>query len=669
MIKERKLNGFKSLLIKALLLCAFSLQTTVLCAQENDIRTLLEMSLEDLMKLEVTIASKTSESITEAPGIVSVISRKEIESFAESNLGDILNRVVSTSFLSANILTKNSVAFRGQSFTPYNNHTLFLMNGRPIRDPISGGLNAALLTTFPVNAIDRIEIIRGPGSVLYGSCAYSGVVNLITREFGDDNSVVGGEVKAGSFGTREANAHAFVKKDDFNVTVGFKNYFTDGPEFEFIDYLGVDNEQKFWEKGSGVFANAKYKDFSFNFGLLDYKPYSLGGVDNSWSDDWGDKEQHTSYFTDFGFVQSFGDRATLNVNLTSNRHTWHTDYGKVMEASDIMGEVNFLWTPLANLNIVVGGIYGQQEHLSDYFFDGSQSYVAFYMQGDYYLNPTLKAIVGLQYNNVWLKSKDLLDAPVKSNTYNYSPRVGLIQNITGEAGVKLLYGQAFRKPYPLETSFNIPQLLGNHELDPELITTWEGQLFYNHSKYQLALTGYYSQMKDMIFRTPYSEVGVQYVNGLKHQFWGIEYESKLRLGQNFLVLLSGNYQENKDEDNLSNAALHPNLMVKGGVIYSRKALDIGVYNSYFGKPHPVSIVNPEVNAWNPDAEAHSLLSFKVAYDLATLIHKDYQLKIAVSGQNILNSDVQYPEFTTKGVNTLLPLRSGAYYEVSMSVHL
>lgn len=642
--------------------------SAIATGQEKDIRELLEMSLEDLMKLKVTVASKTPESITEAPGVISVISRKEIESFAESNLGDILSRVVSSSFLSANILTKNLIDFRGQSFTPYNNHTLFLLNGRPIRDPISGGLNAALLTTFPVNAIDRIEIIRGPGSVLYGSCAYSGVVNLITREFGDDSSVLGGEVKVGSFGTREANAHAFVKKEDFNVTIGFKNYTTDGPTFEFVDYLGVKDKQQFWEKGTGVFANAKYKGFGFSMGILDYKPYSLGGVDNSWSEAWGDKEQHISYFTDFGFGHEITEKVKVNTNVTSNRHVWHTDYGKVMEANDLLGELNVFWIPMTRLNVVVGGIYGHQQHQSEYFFKGFQDYVALYIQGSYHLNDDLKVIVGMQYNNVWLQSKDLAKNNVSNHSHNYSPRFGIIQNITDRFGIKALYGEAFRKPYPLETSFNIPQLLGNHELKPELINTLETQLFYNSSKYQIALTGYYSKLKDIIFRTPYVGGGVQYVNGLTHEFWGIEYESKLFLGKNLLALASANYQQNKDNNNISNAALHPNFMVKGGLIFTREALNIGVYNSFYGKPHSVSIVNAEVNKWNPEPEAYALLSFKCSYDFATLFNKDYQLNLALSGQNLLNEDVRYPEFTTKGINTLLPIKNGAYYEVCLAVH-
>ena len=55
--------------------------------------------------------------------------------------------------------------------------------------------------------------------------------------------------------------------------------------------------------------------------------------------------------------------------------------------------------------------------------------------------------------------------------------------------------------------------------------------------------------------------------------------------------------------------------------------------------------------------------------LLLMIHKYCQLKIRVSGQDILNSDVRYPEYTTNDVNALLPLRNGAYYEVSLSVHL
>lgn len=614
-------------------------------AQEGTAEQLLDLPINELLDIKVTTASKSAEDITDAPGIVTVITRQEIQAFAESNLGDILNRAVSTSLLSANIFEKNIIDIRGQSFTPYNNHTLFLINGRPIRDPISGGLNNSLLNTFPTQTIERIEIVRGPGSVLYGSCAYSGVVNIITLEQENESTLTGFELKYGSFNTFEINAFTSIAKKDLQATIGLNNNITDGETFSFVDYNGVDSSANFWKQSYGLFTNISYKDFRLNAGIFDFHPYSLGGVDNAWSQDWADKEHHISYFTDLGYEKKFLEKHRANLNLTNNRHTWHTDRGKLMRATDIQGEITIRLDLGEKTNLLMGGIVGAEEHKSDYFFDGRSSYGSLYFQADYKLTEKIKLIAGLQYNKI---------QDIAGNT---SPRAGLIFDITNTTGIKLLYGQAFRKAYPLETSFNIPQLLGNRYLKPEIIRTSEAQLYINREKYQTSLTIFYSHLSDIIYREIYDDSTgfVQYVNGLKHDFWGAEFEFKYTPTKKILILFSANYQENKDYNEIRNASLHPNLMIKGGVIYTGNAIKIGVYNSYFGEPTQVSVINPNVMEVNKKPSGYSLLSAKISYNLRDIINIDNDFNLFLEGQNLMNHDVRYPEFTTKGLNSLIPL--------------
>lgn len=95
----------------------------------------------------------------------------------------------------------NAVSIRGDLLTQNDNHRLVLINGRPFRDVLESGLNSSIYLAFPVDAIDHIEIIRGPGSVLYGSNAYTGVINVVTKR--PDNLTGRGKVLAGSFGTQK----------------------------------------------------------------------------------------------------------------------------------------------------------------------------------------------------------------------------------------------------------------------------------------------------------------------------------------------------------------------------------------------------------------------------------------------------------------------------------
>ena len=140
------------------------------------------MSMEDLMNVKVTTASKNSEKIQKAPAIISVMSAKEIEGFGALSLSELLDRLTSTYMISTSFAPQGMLALRGKQTEHYNTNVLILIDGRPLRESFHGGYNGIIYSMFPVNSLERIEIIRGPGSVLYGSNAYVGVINLITKK-------------------------------------------------------------------------------------------------------------------------------------------------------------------------------------------------------------------------------------------------------------------------------------------------------------------------------------------------------------------------------------------------------------------------------------------------------------------------------------------------------
>ena len=148
---------------------------------KDQTQALLALSIAELMQVGVITVSKKPENLHEAPGIVTLISREEIERFGGNSLFEVLDRVVSLHMTGSLLYPQNNAAVRGDMFNGLDRHTLLLINGRPIRASHNGGINLWFYNAFPLTAIDRIEIIRGPGSVLHGSNAYSGVINVITR--------------------------------------------------------------------------------------------------------------------------------------------------------------------------------------------------------------------------------------------------------------------------------------------------------------------------------------------------------------------------------------------------------------------------------------------------------------------------------------------------------
>lgn len=631
----------KKMITLAMMMALFI--TLPLAAQEEDdeFESMTSM-ISDLMDVKVSVASKSEEDINDAPGIISVVSRREIEGFAAENLGQILDRVVGANFLSANCWVDNVVHFRGQSKTPYDNHTLILLNGRPLRDPMTGGFNSTVYAVFPIDTIDHLEIIRGPGSVLYGSAAYSGVINIVTREQAEGSSEARVALMAGTQGAFGQQFAGGVNKEGMSFNYGFNHYSNDGPEYEFTDGIGVLDKGNWDRTYYGGFANLNYEGLTINGYYSKFEPYGVGGANLDWIED--NYMNHEAIFIDAGYSYEVNEKFSLDANITFNRHEFVEEKANsTMEGYDFLYELTAKFQPFEGMNVIVGGVVDNTDYSGTKFIDNNIVDTSLYAQFDYKLNENVKLIGGLQWNK-----PDGIDG-------NVSPRVGMILKMNEELGIKVLYSSAFRKGYPWETSFYHPVFRGNLDLKPELIDTAEAQIFYKAENHQASATFYYSNMSDIIIRNyhvdstaPYGFY-LKYANGGEHEFYGIELEDKYKVNDNLVLMGSFYYQTNEDDKGVEDATLHPNTMFKVGALYTNEGWNVGVWNSYFGDPTQV----PGRPATNDVPEGYSLLSAKISYTYSE------NLKFAVEGVNLLDELITYPEYTSRGINSLIPLYSEA----------
>lgn len=626
----------------------------------------LDMSLEDLMNVKVTAASKSEEMLKDAPGIVTVISRKDIELYASKSLGELLSKAASFQFMSSNFYQDQQMIIRGQSFTPYDNHVLILLNGRPLRDPISGGLNMTIYNSFPLDAIEQVEIIRGPGSVLYGSCAYSGVINLVTRRAYDEGSEFKVTARAGSFGTTEEIVTAVAQKNDLQVSFSLLNGHSFGERLEFADYAKDTSLDYFFKYQKGVFANAEYKNLRLNAAYLFINPRSLEGADMIWEHPYKNKESHATTFFDVGYTVPLSNSASIDFSTTYNDHDWNSADGMLMHGSALMGEATLKAKYRNNFNLVAGGIFEYDAYDGTALADENTNSFSVYAQADYKPLKFLKLIGGAQINKI------------KGIDANVSPRAGVIgyfaQSSTREFGFKLLYSEAFRKGYPFETSFLIPVIEGNLGLKPELIATAEGQLFYSTERTHLSITVFRSELSKIIVRNRYEDATkpfgfyLKYENGGKYKYTGAEVEGKILFSNKLSFQFSSTYQLNEDGAGNKNTALHPNFMLKTGLAYDDSKFFISAFNSFYSDPYSVSKVNPSVEVVNKEASAYSILTAKVGFRLNEFFFdgKSNGLLLTIEADNLLGQDIRYPEFTSKGINTFIPLKMHRSFLASLS---
>ena len=145
-------------------------------------RDISELAPEDLMKLKVTSASNKEESLSKVGAALYVITREDIASSGANNIPDLLRLVpgVEVAQINAN---QWAISIRGfNSF--YSNKVLALIDGRALYQP---SFSTVLwdMQDLPLEDIERIEVIRGPGGTIWGANAVNGVINIITRHARD----------------------------------------------------------------------------------------------------------------------------------------------------------------------------------------------------------------------------------------------------------------------------------------------------------------------------------------------------------------------------------------------------------------------------------------------------------------------------------------------------
>jgi len=646
-----------------------------LLAQKPDepIKVKVKTTSEVTENVDVKTVSKHAEKMSQSPGVVSVITKEEIQGFGYVTLSDILNRATSMYMIQGGTYPSNIASVRGQHSSVFDNHVLILINGRPLRDPIIG-VDNLFFASFPVEKIERIELVRGPGSVLYGSNAYSGVINIITEKDDYNKSNVNVDVQYGSFGTfRQSLNGSLGLKNKIKIDFAINNMMHDGPEYSFKDGPeaggSTEGSGKFSLENQSAFVNIRYEGFSFTsyfgrinpFSLIPPIKWQVGNIKA------GDKATRIHFYNDVGYTHKFNDKYSIEAKLTSNERqaigSTQTKKDEILAVSkSTLIEMALYASPIDNLNLIAGGYFNHNLFLGEVLESGESHTFAGYFQGDYTVAQKLKFIAGGQF----LKPEN--------QDFRFIPRLGAIFNATKQFGIKILYSSAYRSPYPKETNIIHPVYTGSPDLKPEMITTTDLQLFYNLDNIQLSLTGYKSKMSDLInkIKVPYAinPVGdtVQFVfkNVGTQTFMGVEFEGKLSVTEKLNLIGSIIYQQNELNDSLKNAAFWPQTIGKLGVLYSTYGFSVGVWNSYFGEPTQVK--NPVVI--NKKAEGYNLLTANVTFDLFEIINRQSKVKLLFSiyADNLLDADIWYPEFARQEINAM-PMHSGRAIYGKITVRL
>ncbi len=622
---------------------------------------LLDLSLYDLMNITVTTTSKTEEKLSEAAGVISVMTRDELERFGARTLKDILIRMPSINLSTIYLTDRSCVSIRGDQNSAAANHILLLINGRPVREAEEGGIKSEILESFPVSSIDRLEVIRGPGSVLYGSNAFSGVINVITKKSSDNNTEI--TLNGGIPGAFQGMVNARYQFNDFGFVIGgqYKNIRPWDVTFQSGDTVFRDFSIP--DKGAGVYGELSFKGFrymtSYNqwqnyYAMQKYIPADSSNINavkarvvgrQAYGEVLWDK-----WFNDLGFTHKFSDFWDMTLNATYTQSWLKADSFPAPHRNsfDLTGEwTNFLH-PVKDLNITIGilGNLVKGKEKSGLplatTIDTTQNTISGYIQGDYKILSQIKVIAGIQANKAAGIDLDI------------NPRLGIIWSPDDIVNVKALYSTAFRAPSMMELYLKHPTLKGTPTLKPEKIRTVDIGANIQTNRVSIGINNYYSQISNNISLEQKLVPPVHYQNyKIPTTIFGTEIEGKLFITKELMLLGSGLYQKNTTGDSAGNMMPVPEASAKGGISYSNYGLTVSLFNIYEGK------LDKRYNAtYNKTRKAFDLLDLTLKYELDKAFNwKIPQLAIHVDAYNLLDEEIWLPA-TGQAKNFTLPQIEG-----------
>jgi len=248
-------SGIRKVLTRGHLGLAAALLTAIPAYSQEKPRDLAEKSIEDLMKVEVTSVSKKEQKLSSVAAAIFVISQEDIRRSGATNIPDLLRMVPGLDVAQINA---NTWAISARGFNlQFADKLLVLIDGRAVYTPLFGGVYWDT-QDVPLEDIERIEVVRGPGGTVWGANAVNGVINVITKSAADTQGGLltgGGGTQAQGFGTLQYGGRI---KEATSYRV-FAKYLNNG---HFPDLIGQDGDDGWHLLHSGfrVDANLSKKD-------------------------------------------------------------------------------------------------------------------------------------------------------------------------------------------------------------------------------------------------------------------------------------------------------------------------------------------------------------------------------------------------------------------------
>lgn len=509
-----------------------------------------ELSLDSLLNTRVSAASKYDQTTTEAPASVTIISSDQLERLGYSRLGQVMEGV--RGFYLTDDRNYSYLGTRGFSrLTDYNNRILVLIDGHTLNEQTWGG--APIGDDLPLNlsAIERIEIIRGPGSALYGTSAVFAVINVVMRTAASiDGTAVGARI--GSAGHRQVTV-AMGRNVGRGLELSGSALVgqSEGDAFYFAEYddpvtnhgrtFGTD-----WDRTASALGTIRWGIAALRSGYVSRsKGVATGAYEATFHDPRTSRHEQ-NFWTELALTRQFRDQFRISGRLYYDWSAYdgtfagpeeppYTDAGG---SASVGTELLGIWDFSSKLRLTLGGEYRNVDRANyqEWFSDGTVSsdnapfhVASLFAQAEYQLLPRLTTVIGVR-----------TEEHSRSGSAS-APRGALIFTPSNATTLKLLYGHAYRAPSVSEAHLETSFYQRNPELRPERIRTLELTASQRvNAAFLVAGSVYHYHLRDLIEQVEFTAEGaLRFQNASHAEGSGLEVELDGRLAD--LLQLRGSF--------------------------------------------------------------------------------------------------------------------------------
>lgn len=635
-----------------------------------------DLELLELLNTPITVASKKASTIREQPGIVSLVTRQDIQASGARDLVDILNMVPGFAFAKD---TQGTVGVGIRGLYGFEGKVLLLIDGMEINEPLYG--NVSFDNHVSADIVQRVEIIRGPGSAIYGGTAELAVINVVTRSAGDTNN--------GFF----AQGLGYINGTDGrrSSAVSVAKAFPDGKFSLSLSALrSPQSNQDYKDVAGDTYNMSRQSDVSSTFASLGLEYYGVqfrGLLDNysvDQRDHWNPTimpnvitQRWNSYYLDLRRTFNLSETFTMTPFMQFRRqYPWASDpvrkdladpsniYYSNRKVDRTSGGLQLMWDPTQAVNVLLGAEAFHQTG-REFYRDGTEpTSIANNTGSAYYAQGLLKTNIV----NITLGARYETHSAFESS---FVPRLGLTK-VWDKFHMKLLITKAFRTPFV--QNINI-----NPDLKPEKTTAIELEAGYQLTKQSYLVMNVF----DTTIKRPivyYVDVNNNYADAYqnfdKMGSRGAEVEYRLQHPLGTMQASYSYYQNNDTQvplytiptDDKSLIAFPRHKLVLNSTFKLGDSWNLFASAVYFGERwawlYTPSTADGRLDKLDAAVLFNLVLTYKGLY---------HGLDISLGAYNVGNKDYVYPQGygnwnnATGAVTTLQTPRPGQSQEFLMKV--